>query len=316
MNKPVAVDLFCGAGGLSTGFEKAGFEVLLGIDSDRSSIESFRRNHPHAKTILDDIKNVNAIRIYKVIGKRKIHAIIGGPPCQGFSLANRRNKNDPRNKLFLEFTRIIDEVKPSFFVMENVKGLVSWKDDRGEKIIEIMHRTFSKLGYKVQHEIINAADYGVAQKRERLFFIGTNENREIKFPNKKTKWKTVGDLLLPKNMVNKKYFLSQKMIMGFQKRSELNRKIGRGFGWQFLNPEQPSYTIPARYWKDGSNALVKYDNGKIRRLTEIECARIQGFPDNYSFVGSNKDIYTQIGNAVPPPLAEAVARNLIEEIMK
>jgi len=322
--KPTVIDLFCGAGGFSEGFKKAGYQILLGIDNIETFIETFKKNHKNTIAICGDIKKITVENIKRKIANKSIDIIIGGPPCQGFSAAGRRDKNDPRNSLFIEFIRFVDGLRPKYFVMENVRGLLSMSTANGEPVIEIIRKEFKKIGYEVECRVLLAADYGVPQKRYRVIFIGTNTNRPITFPNpthsnkpqnelfKKIlkEWVPVKNVLLKENEVNKIFFHSKKMIVGFKKRKEKNKNLGNGFGWQILDPNKPSYTISARYWKDGSDALVKYSDDKIRMLTPLECARIQSFPDNYKFMGSKKEIYMQIGNAVPVLMAKAIANEI------
>ena len=125
-----AIDLFCGAGGLSYGFEKAGFNILLGIDNDVKALEVFEKNHTNAKSICGDITQISYADIKKIIGNKQIDIIIGGPPCQGMSLSGPRQFDDPRNKLYLSYIRLVDEIRPRAFVIENVPGLVSLFDGK------------------------------------------------------------------------------------------------------------------------------------------------------------------------------------------
>lgn len=325
---PSVIDLFCGAGGLSEGFRMAGFKIILGLDNDKKCIETFRENHKKSKILSDNIRNIKGSDIERLIGTKNVDVIIGGPPCQGFSIAGKRDPKDPRNSLFMEFIKIVDYFKPEWIVMENVLGIKSMKTAKGEKVVNIIKNEFKKAGYDVICESLNAADYGVPQKRRRVFFMAHRDGKKISFPKPThseipqkrmdgsviKKWAPVKNILLERSEVPKKYFHSQKMIEGFRKRKEKNLKRGVGFGWQILDPEKPSYTISARYWKDGSDALVRYSPTEIRMLTERECARVQGFPDSFRFVGSKKEIYRQIGNAVPPLLAKAIADKLREEL--
>ncbi len=318
------VDVFCGASGLSTGFIKENFNVLLGIDFFESALKTFRRNHPKSQILNEDIIKVDSKKIYSITGNKKINVVVGGPPCQGFSMAGKRQPNDPRNSLFKEYVRLVKELSPDFFVMENVRGLLSMKNEKGKKVINIILDEFKKIGkYKLELHKVNTADYGISQKRNRIFIIGYKPKFKYLFPktthNKNgkdglKKWIGLKDILLPKNKVDKKYFYSQKLIDGFRRREKMNKERKVGFGWQFLNPNNPSYTISARYYKDGAEALVKYNDsykeGSIRRLTPKECALIQSFPKSFKFEGSENEIYQQIGNAVPPKMAQIIAKSI------
>jgi DNA (cytosine-5)-methyltransferase 1 len=322
--KPKVVDLFCGAGGLSTGFRMAGFEVILGIDHIPVFCETFEKNDH--KSICGDIREITIKQINNAVENQKVDIVVGGPPCQGFSMAGRRDPKDPRNSLFMEFVRIVDGLKPKFFVMENVPGILTMKTANGELVKDIILREYEKIGYKVEVKKLHSADYGVPQKRKRVIFIGTNTDRRINFPEPThskepkmkldgtitKKWVPVSTVLLPKEKVPQSFFHGPKMIEGFNRRKKRNEENGKGFGAQYLRPDEPSFTISARYWKDGSDALVKYSETEIRMLTPEECAAIQTFPSDYKWCGSKKEIYTQIGNAVACLMGKAIA----EEIKK
>jgi DNA (cytosine-5)-methyltransferase 1 len=328
--KPTVIDLFCGAGGLSEGFKQAGFDIVMGIDNVPIFLETFKKNHPESEIICGDIRKISVAEIQKIIKKKTrrktVDVVIGGPPCQGFSMAGRRDPKDPRNSLFVEFLRILEALKPKCFLMENVPGLLSMKTASGEYVKDIIYNEFKKRGYTPKEpEILLAADYGVPQIRKRVFFAGTKGKKKFSFPPppthtknpilpiikpKPVQWVSVGKFLLPKSKVDKCFFHSKKMIDGFIKRREKNEAKGNGFGWQILNSKKPSYTISARYWKDGADALVRYADFSVRMLTPLECARIQSFKDGFKFCGSKRDVYTQIGNAVPPLLAKTIAKEI------
>lgn len=314
---PIVIDLFCGAGGLSEGFRQAGFSSILGIDVDKSVLETFALNHKGAETIFGDISEITKRQITDKIKRKRVDLVIGGPPCQGFSLAGRRNPDDPRNKLVQEFLRIVKEFKPKFFVIENVQGLGSMKDNNGKLVMDIVKELAKESGYYIEPHLLNSKDYSVAQKRRRMFLVGS-KIKALKLNIKKTKEVVVGDLLLPRKEISETYFYSQRLIDGFLRRAKRNKKLKRGFGWQFLKMDDQSYTISARYYKDGCEALVKYDDlfkpGSIRKLTERECAKIQSFPNTYQFVGGKIKMYKQIGNAVPPKMARAVAKAIIKRL--
>ena len=307
------LDLFCGCGGLSEGFRKAGFNIVIGIDNDKKSCDTYTLNGK--KSLCQNIQEINEKKLKKEIGK--IDIIIGGPPCQGFSMAGKRDKKDPRNSLFMDFAHMIGCFKPKVFVMENVIGILSMKNEKGEKIFDTIQKTFEDLGYLISYSKLIASDYEVPQKRKRIFIIGTKNKIIFEFPTPKSKEiPRVGDILEDKGknpeLIDKKYFCSTRLIDGFIRRKERNKKQGKGFGAQFLDFDRPSYTISSRYWKDGADALVVYNLQEkiIRKLTEKECARIQSFPDDYQFSGKSKDIYHQIGNAVPVKLAYHIANSI------
>jgi len=162
------IDLFAGCGGFSLGFERAGFESVMALEIDAWASETFAANHPGAMIITQSIRDVPVASL----GLPAIDGVIGGPPCQGFSLSGNRDPKDPRNSLFMEFVRYVRELQPKFFVMENVLGLLSMKTRDHRPVIEIIFEEFARSGYRLMHVVLNAADFGVPQSRQRVFFIG------------------------------------------------------------------------------------------------------------------------------------------------
>lgn len=194
------IDLFCGCGGLSEGFEDAGFEIISGNDVDKNMIESFKLNHPKAKAIFGDITKISSEELLNGNRKEEVILVIGGPPCQGFSTVGNRKEEDPRNKLFYEFVRVVRDIKPKMFVLENVTGILTMQ---GGRVKDTIKEEFEKLGYKVKIKILHAEEFGVPQKRRRTFFVGHLFDKEFEFPkpefdgvNKKfrTVWDAIGDL--------------------------------------------------------------------------------------------------------------------------
>lgn len=179
MKKYNVIDLFCGAGGLSCGFERAGYNILLGIDNDKKALETFALNHNGAKSICGDITQVSYEKDIKpLVGDASIDVIIGGPPCQGMSLSGPRKFDDPRNKLYLSYIRLVDEIRPRAFVIENVPGLVGLF---GGQIKDSINEKFTDMGYKIQDKILCSADYGVPQLRRRVVFVGYCDG-EFQYP--------------------------------------------------------------------------------------------------------------------------------------
>lgn len=167
------IDLFSGAGGLSHGFERAGYNVLLGIDNDAKALETFELNHKGSKSICGDITQISYEQDIKpLIGDKKIDVIIGGPPCQGMSLSGPRRFDDPRNKLYLSYIRLVEEIQPRAFVIENVPGLVGLF---GGQIKDSIIEKFTSMGYTITYKILCAADYGVPQNRKRVVFVGMRD---------------------------------------------------------------------------------------------------------------------------------------------
>ena len=173
------IDLFCGCGGLSLGFEMAGFESALAIDFWKDAIVTYNHNRKNKVGICEDIRNLSDEYLKSLNESGEIVGVIGGPPCQGYSTVGTRDINDPRNHLYLQYCRVVENVKPDFFVLENVKGLTTLM---GGMFKEDIYNRFSALGYTVVYKIINAAHYGVPQNRERVFFVGIKD-RKFEFPN-------------------------------------------------------------------------------------------------------------------------------------
>ena len=342
------IDLFCGCGGLSKGFEEAGFEVALAIDLWKDAIVTYNKNHKNAVAICEDIHKITKPFLEEINCKNEIVGIIGGPPCQGYSTVGTRDVNDPRNHLYLEYCRIVETVMPIFFVIENVKGLTTLSNGMFKN--DIMAR-FKNLGYHVSYKVVNAADFGVPQNRHRVFFVGMR-NAEFSFPEKETKKVSTKEAIedLPKitstdaNISNFEYeseprtqyqeyirgscniienheitLHSEKtieiinMIKDGGKISDLPseywsiRKYNKAF--QRMNSELPSNTIDTCH-----RNYFHYAENRIP--TVRESARIQSFKDEFVFFGSKTSQYKQVGNAVPPLLAQAIAEAIMEQLRK
>lgn len=180
--KPLAIDLYCGAGGLSKGLELAGFSVELAIDVDENSKKTYQNNHNTTKFIKNDIQNINGYQILKEVelAHGELDLLAGGPPCQGFSVSNTKTRNmlNPNNLLVFEFIRMVEEIKPKWILMENVEGLSNFENGFvREKIIQ----SFAKIGFSVRSIVLNGLKFGVPQKRQRIFFIGNNNGCNLDF---------------------------------------------------------------------------------------------------------------------------------------
>jgi len=315
------IDLFCGCGGFSKGLIDAGLNIIAGIDIWDKAINSYNKNFHNHKAYVEDLTLFSPedfdIKYNK--DNKKIHLIVGGPPCQSFSIAGKRDKNDPRNSLFAEFVKYLNYFKPNAFIMENVIGILSKKTNDGTKIIDIIMNELNN-NYNCIICKLYASDFEVPQNRRRVIIIGIRKDLEIipKEPEliiKSIKNRIpVKNILLNKEEIEDKYFLSKRALEGIKRRKEENKQKGNGYGAQMLDFDKPSYTIPARYWKDGYDALVKYNEKEIRRLTITELKRIQSFPDNYIICGSNKDIIMQIGNAVACKFAYYLGKYIINTL--
>lgn len=296
------VSLFSGAGGLDLGFVQAGHEIIWANDLYSDAVETYRHNIGTHITCAD-IKNIDSEDI------PDCDIIIGGFPCQGFSVANMgRTVEDQRNSLYKEMIRIISAKRPKFFVAENVKGILSLAKG---KVFEMILSDFKGLNYNVAYKLLNAADYGVPQKRERVIVVGVRNdiNFDFHFPETtnnengtdgKKRWVSVSDALkdlpdpdMPNNVPNHVY-------------SKFKLKFNGYLGNRKIDPDKPAPTVTAR-GDDKGGVVVLHHPSNSRRMTCRELATIQGFPLDYVFSGNKSSIYRQIGNAVPVPLAKAIA---------
>ncbi len=381
------LDLFAGCGGLSQGFRDAGFRIITAVEWWAPAAETYRRNHPDTQLFEGDIAQVKE-QLFAHFTPGAFTGIIGGPPCQGYSVAGNRNVDDPRGALYIQFFDIVEHFQPKFFVMENVKGLLSmrhldpnlpprWKrliQDLCQKVARYKdlkryraqrpltseeeveynhlvenHRTFShqitsaliplsdiilsriqELGYQVKYQVLNAADYGVPQRRERVFFIGSQDltfldnvfpeqthvdpsrSPEAKIPHWLTVEEAIKDLAgIPPNKDLSHIFMRHRPE--FVKRLERVVPGSTVFenykdAWYRLRPDEPARTVKENH----GGVFVHYK--EPRCLTPRELARLQSFRDDFRFTGSKSDVLKQIGNAVPPLLAQSVARQLIRKL--
>lgn len=318
------VDLFCGAGGLALGFEEAGFKNIFSLDNEPNFCNTYRANFPAHTLIQSDIAQLDAKEIKKILKRRHVDVVVGGPPCQGFSMAGnigRKFIDDPRNRLFREFARVVKIIKPEYFVMENVARLYS--HNKGQTRAEIIE-CFSNLGYTVSSKILNAAEYGVPQFRRRVIFVGTRSDWLFAFSKEKVnRFKTVRDAIgslppLPAgassaipNHESMKHTPQMLKKMAYVKDGGDRSQIPLP-----LRPLTGDSRKYIRYTSDRPSVCVTGDMRKIfhysqnRALTVRELARIQSFPDSFVFIGSKISQQQQVGNAVPPLLAKIIAQRL------
>jgi len=295
------VSLFSGAGGLDLGFIMAGHEIIWANDLYEDAVETYKTNIGNhivcediTKVSLDDIPDCDIV--------------IGGFPCQGFSVANwKRHVNDERNVLYKQLIRVISEKKPKFFLAENVKGLTNM--EHGE-VFKLILNDFEKMGYRVTYKVLNAADYGVPQTRQRVIIVGVRNDIDYiyEYPQPTNckdgkalpKWISVSEALAdipdpdePNDVPNHTYSKYKLQFNGY-------------LGHRPLDPDMPAPTVTARGDNKGGVVILPHPNG-TRRMSCRELATVQSFPLNYVFKGTNSSVYRQIGNAVPPLLAKAVA---------
>lgn len=315
------IDLFSGAGGLSLGFDKAGFINMFALDKDSESCKTYRYNFPTHHLIETDISALTNSDIKNFVNHRQIDVIIGGPPCQGFSMAGRPGRlfiEDPRNKLFKEFARIVALLKPKIFVMENVARLYSHNNGATRK--EILH-TFQSLGYTVECQVCDMAQYGVPQHRNRIIFIGNLNCKQITFPAPSTSdFKTVQDAIssLPVLRAGENSDIpnhnamhhSAQMLEKMSFVKEGGNRLDIPVQIRPLSGDSRKYI---RYDRNKPSICITGDMRKVfhyeqnRALTVRELARLQSFPDDFVFLGNHISQQQQVGNAVPPKFAESLA---------
>ena len=320
------VSLFTGAGGLDIGFKAAGFNDIFASDIMPQARDTFVYNYPNTPYLLKDICQVTSAEIQELIHNQKVDVIIGGPPCQGFSNMGNKNSADPRNLLFENYVRLVNELQPTAFLFENVKGLYTMFEGRFFKKVVT---SFLQIGYNLHFSLVNAANYGVPQKRERVIIVGTRIDKPFLFPefdgndfstikSFKNVGEAINDLvekgaefpnqiaLAHSDVVVRRYqFIPEggKLPRPEDLPEDIRRK---GFGTTYvrLHREQLSPTIVP-----GNNALPIHPT-LDRSLTPREGARIQTFPDTFIFKGDRRSQCIQVGNAVPPLLSAKLANAL------
>ena len=330
------ISLFSGCGGLDLGFERAGFEIPVANEFDSSIWETFIVNHPQTHLIKGDIRNLKETDF-----PDDIDGIIGGPPCQSWSEAGAlRGINDERGKLFFDYIRILREKKPMFFLAENVSGMLA---NRNSAAVKNILSLFDESGYDVSLTLVNAKDYGVAQERKRVFYIGFRKDLHISFSfprgstekdeNKITLRDVIWDLqdtAIPagdKNKHNPKAINNNEYFVGayspiFMSRNRTKSWDEQAFTVQASGRQCQLHPQAPKMVKFGKNDC-RFAEGKenlYRRMTIREVARIQGFPDDFQFIYNNtNDAYKMIGNAVPVNLAYEIAcaiRDVLKEYEK
>lgn len=349
-----AVDLFAGAGGLSIALDNSGYSILLANEFDATYAKTHTANFPKVPLIQKDIREVKPKDLKEIIGDKEVDLVVGGPPCQGFSMFGKRRfvntkgydpQQDPRNFLVYEYIRIVKTLKPKFFLMENVKGFTNL--DNG-LFVEEVKKEFGKLGYKnIWCQIVCAADYGVPQKRQRMFMIGNRLGIDFcpppptHFPidsGHKPEYTTVGaailDLVGKENLIPNHIPLAHKPIvaarysyvkegaklnlddlppelaLATRKDSKTGKVANYSHVFKRLDRNQPATTMVP-----GHNAFPIHPS-ENRTLTPREAARIQTFPDTHIFFGTRQQQCIQVGNAVPPKMAEPFLKKIAAYIKK
>lgn len=346
------ISLFSGAMGLDLGLKKAGLNIVLGQDSNLDCVATMKANG--CNVYAGDIREIDPQNLLEQ-AKMQIgepFLICGGPPCQPFSTAGKRlGINDPRGSLFMEFIRMIDYIRPRFFVMENVKGIMSaplkhipikdrgadYKRDEFGTVLDVVLSEFKKLGYKTVYGVLDAVNYGSPQFRERFILIGSRDCEDIFLPfpthfqthqNPEYRWRTIADVF---NDINPS---DNEVAILSDERMEYLRQIPEGGNWRDLPADQIKGAMGGAYTSGGGKAgfyrrlsfnqpsptvvtspiqkaTMMCHPTEDRPLSVRECARIQQFPDDWIFTGTTVAKYRQIGNAVPIGLGEAIGKAII-----
>ena len=326
-NKPIAYTFFSGAGGLHLGLEQAGFNVMLSTDIGIHQENTHKKNWPNCPFLREDIRQLDAPELLKIAGGRRPNLIAGGPPCQGFSTLGDKLSSDPRNDLFSSYLRLAKDLEPEFILIENVKALTTMY---GGRFSDWIKAKLLNLGYEVTCKVLNAADFGVPQIRNRAFFLGHRINGGYSFPspthgqNKRNKYENVGDWI--NDLISKDDKFPNHISLNHSNKvierynlipeggrlpppEELPKHIRRkNFGntYKRLHREKPSLTMVP-----GNNAFPIHPT-LPRSLTPREAARLQSFPDEFIFTGDRRNQCILVGNAVPPLLAKAIGKSILD----
>jgi len=323
------IDLFAGIGGFHSAFVDSGAACVFTSEWDKYAAQTYKANAPEVQEIHGDITQINSVDV------PDHDILVAGFPCQPFSIAGVSKKNSlgrphgfadaTQGTLFFDVARILDEKRPSAFLLENVKNLKS--HDKGRTLKVILHTLTEELGYTVHIKVIDAQSF-TPQHRERVFIVGFDREQDftwddLRVPAQGPKMKTIlhqtdgNEPYLPwdenrffdhtKAHVQAKYTLTPNLWEYLQKYAAKHRLAGNGFGFGMVDPESVSRTLSARYYKDGSEILVKQNRRRPRRLTPRECARLMGYPDTFVIPVSDTQAYKQFGNSVVVPVASAVA---------
>jgi len=344
------VSLFSGAMGLDLGLEAAGFKTMVCVENDVAAAKTIKLNRPDLPLISRDVRTVSADEIFELAGARNVDAVVGGPPCQAFSVfGNRGGMKDDRGAVIKDYVRLVDEIQPKAFLMENVRGLLSIKLDGDEEfskkggLFAWLQREFRKIGYRTDTFVVNSANYGTPQIRERIFVFGSRSNTKAEFPkpqfsnrdeDKLPPFRTLGDA------IGSEFKETDPDCMNFSPRKlEYLRMVPAGGNWRHLPVEVQKESMGkswylkggrSAYWRKlsfdyPSPALTTMPNHagtsmchptELRALTCGESAAIQEFPPSWRFVGSATEKCRQIGNAVPTRLAQVAGETLIKLLIQ
>ncbi|TRX34220.1 DNA (cytosine-5-)-methyltransferase [Flavobacterium restrictum] len=311
------VDLFAGIGGIRLAYQNIGGKCVFTSEWDIYSKKTYDANF--GEVPFGDITQISETEI------PDHDILLGGFPCQPFSIAGVSKKNslgrahgfldETQGTLFFDVARIIEHKKPSAFMLENVKNLVS--HDKG-KTFKVIKETLTELGYSIHCKVLDGKHF-VPQHRERIIIVGFKNSvfegkEEFNFPDLPEPSRAIREILEP--IVDDKYTLSDKLWNYLQEYAKKHKALGNGFGFGMTNLDGISRTMSARYYKDGAEILIPQEGKNPRRLTPRECARLQGFPDKFLIPVSDNQAYKQFGNSVVMPLIQAVGVNIVNEIIR
>jgi DNA (cytosine-5)-methyltransferase 1 len=306
------IDLFCGIGGMRLGFEQAGCSCVFSSDWDKYAQQTYAANFGEIP-----LGNIRELGSHSVPDH---DILVGGFPCQPFSISGVSKKNSlgrahgfadkTQGTLFFEVARIIEEKRPSAFLLENVKHLA--RHDKGRTMKTILQTLTVDLGYHVYEPRVLDARLVVPQHRERVFIIGFREPRKFQWPKFSAGVRRFRDIL--EKEVPDKYTLTDHLWRYLQDYADKHKAAGNGFGFGLTNLEGVARTLSARYYKDGSEILVPQHNRNPRRLTPRECARLMGFPEDFKIPVSDTQAYKQFGNSVVVPLIARLAKQMVKSL--
>ncbi len=353
--RPKFISLFSGAMGLDLGLEAAGFECAGCLELNAWACQTIRRNRPNLPLIEDDIRNwseADKLLARLNLKRAEVALVVGGPPCPSFSTAGRRQSfNDPRGQVMFDFLKVVDELRPPFFVMENVRGILSAAlehvplvkrqnkvDYEGKGgVLAMLNRTFAKMGYTVTVQLVNAANYGTPQKRERVVFIGSRDGLQVPMPIGaygpddnlfQRRWRTLREAIgslddpapefIPFSPKRLKFLSllregqNWRHLPADMQREALGGAFdstgGRVGFFRRLSFDAPSPTVPT---SPAQKSTCLCHPTELRPLSVKEYARIQQFPDDWVFAGSTIEKYRQIGNAVPVGLGYVIGTTIL-----
>lgn len=321
MKKLKAIDLFAGIGGVRLGLQNAGFDVIFSNDNDSYCKMTFEK---YFNDGLDN-RDIRDIDLNEIPDHDLLAA---GFPCQPFSQAgHQKGFDDSRGSLFFDLARIIEAKKPPVLLLENVKNLIS--HNKGETF-KVISSTLEDLGYTIYPQVLNSADYGLPQRRQRIYIVGfRDKNIPFRFPNPELNdCLKIADIL--ESDVDESYFLSQKYYEGLVKHKKRHREKGSGFGFEILNPDFVAHALVvgnmgrernliqdkprAGFYKKGDDKATKRNALGVRKLTIRECARLQGFPEGFKFPVTKTQAYKQLGNTVSVPVIKAIGEGILDSL--